>query len=62
MITLKWECPEFHKEYTKTRTVIHEIEDEATRDEMCEAFTDFLRGIGYSIDENSSVQIVENEV
>ena len=62
MITLKWECPGIHKPYTAVRTVTHEIQSEATRDELCEAFTDFLRGIGYQINENSSVQIVEDDV
>lgn len=62
MITLKWECPENHTPYTKARVITHEIEDEATLDEMLECYEDFLRGIGYNIDKNSSVQIVDNGV
>lgn len=62
MITFKWECPESVRPYTAVKSVVHEIEPEATRDELCEAFTDFLRGIGYHLNENSSVQIVEDDV
>ena len=62
MITFKWECPEDVRAYTAVKSVIHEIDTEATRDELCEAFTDFLRGIGYHLNENSSVQIVEDDV
>lgn len=53
MITLQWECPDFHKEYTGQRKITFEIKDEATLDEMLEAYTDFLKGIGYQIPENS---------
>jgi uncharacterized Rmd1/YagE family protein len=62
MITFKWECPEAHTPYTAVRTVTHEIQAEATLDEMCEAFQEFLKGIGYQINENSSVQIVQDDV
>jgi len=58
MITLKWECPEFHKDYTKARTITHILEDEATLDEMLEAYVDFLKGIGYSVPQYSYLDFV----
>lgn len=62
MITLKWECPEFHREFTAARAVTHEIADEASLDEMLDAYSDFLKGIGYQVPENSCLQFSEDGV
>ncbi len=61
MITFKWECPDHHKEYTKARIVTHTVEDEATLDEMLEAYVDFLKGVGYSIPQFGYLQIASDE-
>jgi hypothetical protein len=53
MITLTWECPDIHKPFTAQRKITFEIKDEASLDEMLEAYTDFLKGMGYQIPENS---------
>jgi len=61
MITLKWECPEFHQEFTAARTIVHEIADEASRDEMLDAYVDFLKGIGYNVPEFSHLEFIDEK-
>lgn len=52
------------EEYANTgiKNITMVVSDEASLDEMCEAFQGFLLSTGYVLPENSSVQIVENEV
>lgn len=50
MIKLVYETPEIHKEYTGVKSIVMEVEAEASRDEMLEAYESFLRAIGYYID------------
>lgn len=50
MIKFVYETPEIHKEYTGVKSIVMEVEAEASRDEMLEAYESFLRAIGYYID------------
>lgn len=50
MIKFVYETPEIHKEYTGVKSIVMEVEAEASRDEMLEAYESFLRAIGYSFD------------
>lgn len=50
MIKLVYETPEIHKEFTGVKSFVMEIQEEASRDEMLDAYTSFLRAIGYTID------------
>lgn len=50
MIKLVYETPEIHKEYTGVKSIVMEVEAEASRDEMLEAYESFLRAIGYHFD------------
>jgi len=61
MITFKWECPEIHEPYTAARKIVHEMESEASLDELCDSFVDFLRGVGYTIPEHSHIEFVNDD-
>ena len=50
MIKFVYEVPEIHKEFTGVKSIVMEIEDEASRDEMLEAYESFLKAVGYSFD------------
>jgi len=62
MITLKWECPDFHEEFTADRQITFQVRDEASLDEMLESYTHFLKAIGYHVPENSYLQFVDDGV
>jgi hypothetical protein len=62
MITFTWECPELHEEYTAQRKITFELKDEATLDEMLEAYTDFLKSLGYQVPENSCLLFDQDDV
>ena len=62
MITLKWECPNIHKEFTADRQIIFQMKDEASLDEMLESYASFLKALGYSVPENSYLQFVNDGV
>lgn len=62
MITLKWECPNIHKEFTADRQIIFHVKDEASLDEMLESYASFLKALGYSVPENSYLQFVNDGV
>ena len=51
-----------HEQYTAVRTVTHVIADGSSLDEMLDAYTDFLKGIGYQVPENSCLQFSEDGV
>jgi hypothetical protein len=60
MIKLVYETPEVHKEYTSVKSIVIEVEDEASRDQMLEVYEKFLQAIGYYFDGHIDV-IVESE-
>ena len=62
MITLKWECPNIHEEFTADRQIVFQIKDEATLDEMLESYTNFLKALGYHVPENNYLQFVDDGV
>ena len=62
MITLKWECPNIHEEFTADRQIVFQVEDEATLDEMLESYTHFLKALGYHVPENNYLQFVKDDV
>ena len=47
MIKFVCEVPQEHKKYTAVKSVVMEVQDEASREEMLEAYESFLRAIGY---------------
>lgn len=47
--------PDSHKEYTGVRSIEMEVAQDATRDEMCEAFEQFLQASGYSFREGEHI-------
>lgn len=62
MIKLLYETPNFHKEFTAIASCEMEIRDEASLDEMLEAYASFLRAIGYQVPLGACLQIDENDV
>jgi hypothetical protein len=60
MIKFVMEVPEIHKEFTGVKSIVMEVQDEASRDEMLEAYESFLRAIGYSFD--GRIDVVEEDV
>lgn len=62
MITLKWECPDIHEEFTADRQITFHVKDEATLDEMLESYASFLKALGYAVPENSYLQFVNDGV
>jgi hypothetical protein len=50
MIKFVMEVPEIHKEFTGVKSIVMEVQDEASRDEMLEAYESFLKAVGYSFD------------
>jgi len=62
MITLKWDCPNIHEEFTADRQIVFQIKDEATLDEMLESYTHFLKALGYHVPENNYLQFVDDGV
>jgi hypothetical protein len=60
MIKFVYETPEIHKEFTGVKSIVVEVQDEASRDEMLEAYESFLRAIGYSFD--GRIDVVEEDV
>jgi hypothetical protein len=60
MIKFVYETPEIHKEFTGVKSIVMEVQDEASRDEMLEAYESFLRAIGYSFD--GRIDVVEEDV
>jgi hypothetical protein len=50
MIKFVYEVPEIHKEFTGVKSIVMEVQDEASRDEMLEAYESFLKSIGYHFD------------
>lgn len=59
MIKFVYEVPEKHKEYTAVKSIVIEVEDEASRDEMLDTFASFLRAVGYHFD--GTIDVVVNE-
>lgn len=62
MITLKWDCPNIHEEFTADRQIVFHVKDEATLDEMLESYTHFLKALGYHVPENNYLQFVDDGV
>lgn len=62
MIRLVKNVPEYHEEFTAVRSVDIQLHDEASLDDMLQAYEQFLKAIGYHWDENYILQFVENEV
>jgi len=50
MIKFVYEVPETHKEFTGVKSIVMEVQDESSRDEMLEAYESFLRAVGYHFD------------
>lgn len=59
MIKFVYEVPEIHKEFTGVKSIVMEVQDEASRDEMLEAYESFLRAIGYSFD--GHIDVVDDD-
>jgi len=49
MITFKYEPGEEHKPHTSVMCVNMHVADGASLDEMCQAFEDFIKGVGYQL-------------
>jgi len=62
MITLKWECPDFHEEFTADRQITFQVRDEASLDEMLESYTHFFFFFFYHVPENNYLQFVDDGV
>ena len=50
MIKFVYEVPESHLEFTATKSVVMEIQDESTLDEMLNSYGEFLKSIGFNYD------------
>lgn len=59
MIKLINETADMHKPYTAVRNIEIELDDEASLDEMLDAFKRFLQASGYTI--NGYLDIIEEE-
>lgn len=59
MIRLINETADIHKPFTGVRKIEMEIEDEASLDQLLEAFEAFLRASGYTVD--GALDIVKEE-
>ena len=59
MIKFIMEVPEIHKEFTGVKSIVMEVQDEASRDEMLDAYASFLRVIGYSFD--GHIDVVDDD-
>ena len=62
MIKLLYETPDFHKPFTAVVSCEMEICDEASLDDMLEAYASFLRAIGYQVPLGACLQIDEDDV
>lgn len=62
MIRFVYNVPDIHTEFTGIKNIDIEVRDEASLDEMIDAYEHFLKAVGYCWDDNCSLQIVENEV
>jgi len=60
MIKFVYEVPEAHQEFTATKNVVMEIQDESNLDEMLDAYAHFLKAIGYNFD--GQICITEEEL
>lgn len=49
MYKFVYEQPEMHAEYSAVKSVVMEVADEASVDDMLLAFKEFLNGTGYYI-------------
>jgi hypothetical protein len=59
MIKFEYQVPEDHKKYTAVKSIVIEVEDEASRDEMLDSFASFLRAVGYHFD--GTIDVVVND-
>ena len=50
MIKFVYEVPEIHKPYTGVKSIVMELEEEASLTEMLEAYESFLKAVGYNFD------------
>ena len=49
MIKLIYERRDIHEPYSAVKSVVFELDDAYTKDDMYEAYDDFLRAIGYHV-------------
>lgn len=59
MIKFVYEVSEVNKEFTGVKSVVIEVQDDASRDEMLEAYESFLRAVGYYFD--GHIDIVDED-
>jgi hypothetical protein len=62
MIKLLYETPDFHTKFTAIASCEMEIRDEASLDEMLDAYASFLRALGYVVPHGAYLQVIEDEV
>ena len=59
MIKLIYERPEIHSPYSAVTNITMEIDDERSRDELLDAFKEFLLSTGYQV--NGQLVVEEYE-
>lgn len=52
------ETADSHKQYTAVENIEFVLHEDASLDEMCDAFTSYLKAVGYHIKEGHIVDIV----
>ena len=55
------ETADSHKQYTAVESIEFVLHEDASLDEMCEAFTSYLRAVGYHIKDGHILDIVPED-
>ena len=61
MIRFVYDRPEIHDPFSAVKRVDFHIDDEASLDEMLDAYRDFLRAVGYGIEPGQYIDIVSDD-
>ena len=61
MIRFVYDRPDIHAPFSAMKRVDFHIDDEASLDDMLDAYRDFLRAVGYGIEPGQYIDIVSDD-